>query len=365
MQERTPLALLIPILLVLVLILLSHTPSRAYLSPWTPNSPFEAALRGQTSNKGLSAALVLQPPADDPFAARRQAVTTGAMVPGALAMEAYNQSSVLVDATPDQHIRYYTRALEGGGRLAYFVVQLSERVHVEVLTADGAIPGSDARGDTIWVDGQQHLATVEEMARAPYAERARMVLMGAMALGFHGAARTSPEGTVVINGTAHHVNPRRATLCLSDAGAAVIGLFGEEALRHCDQAIGAGPVVLWNGKIANPDVATETDEFVPFNPLGEDFVQLDWRKKIYTGGYPKSVVGVGSRADGGSYLVLLVSEDITGIDLARQLKAMGCIDALGGDDDTSTQAVWQGAPLQTRRVRAVPNALAVYYRLDS
>jgi len=41
---------------------------------------------------------------------------------------------------------------------------------------------------------------------------------------------------------------------------------------------------------------------------------------------------------------------------------MGCSAALGGDDDTSTQAVWRGAVLQPRNVREVPDAVAVYVR---
>jgi hypothetical protein len=120
-------------------------------------------------------------------------------------------------------------------------------------------------------------------------------------------------------------------------------------------------VILWNGKIANPDVAAETDEFLPFNPLGEDFVQIDWRRKIYTGLYPKTAVCVGQR-DGGPFLVMAVSYGLGGVEQAGQLKAMGCAAALGGDDDTSTQAVWRGAPVRGGAAREVPDALAIYVR---
>ena len=91
-------------------------------------------------------------------------------------------------------------------------------------------------------------------------------------------------------------------------------------------------------------------------------LSLAWRRKIYTGPYPKSVVGVGTRADGGSYLVMLTSYGVAGVEVARQLKAMGCTEALGGDDDTSTQAVWRGTPVAGGNVRPVPDALAVYLR---
>jgi hypothetical protein len=53
---------------------------------------------------------------------------------------------------------------------------------------------------------------------------------------------------------------------------------------------------------------------------------------------------------------------MNGVELARQLKAMGCTDALGGDDDTSTQAVWRGQPTQPRAVRPVPDAIGVWWK---
>jgi len=176
--------------------------------------------------------------------------------------------------------------------------------------------------------------------------------------------RTSDEGTVVINGTIHRVNPGRAVLCLTRGGQAKIGLLDAAALGECEQAIGGGPVILWQGKIANPAVGTPTDAYLPFNPLGEDFVQLDWRKTVYNGGYPKTVIGVGAHPDGRAYLVMLISNGVKGIDLAEQLKGLGCTDALGGDDDSSTQAVWRGAPVQSHSPRTVPDALGVYLRTE-
>jgi hypothetical protein len=167
---------------------------------------------------------------------------------------------------------------------------------------------------------------------------------------------------VVINGTVHRVNAGRAALCVTSKGQASIGRFDANALQGCDQAIGAGPVILLRGKIANPAVEAETDEFVPFNPLGEDFIQLDWRKKVYNGRYPKTVIGVGRYANGRSYMVMMISKGVTGTDLAAQLKAMGCTEALGGDDDSSTQAIWRGAPVHSHSPREVPDAVAVYVR---
>jgi hypothetical protein len=206
------------------------------------------------------------------------------------------------------------------------------------------------------------LATVAQMAQAPYAARAGMRLLGAMAFGFHGDVRTSDEGSVVINGKLMRANPGRAVLCLTSAGQAKIGLFDTHALGECEQAIGGGPVILWHGKIANPAVSAETDSYLPFNPLSEDFVLLDWRKMIYSGGYPKSMIGVGTHPNGRAYLVMLISNGVSGLDLAEQLKALGCTDALGGDDDTSTQAVWRGAPVQSYIPRGVPDALGIYLR---
>lgn len=285
----------------------------------------------------------------------------GPSTPALDALESYNQASILQDSDPQQRVRFYRRDMPGGGALAYFVVSLDEQVHVEVVSADGATPGSDATGDTIWTDGQRHLAPVAEIANAPYAAREGMDLLGAMAFGFHGDARTSDEGTVVVNGTILRVNPGRATLCITKDRRARVGLFDRNALGECEQAAGAGPVILWKGKIANPDVAAETDTFVPFNPLNEDFVQIDWRRKIYSGLYPKTAVGVGTRP-GGDYLVMVVSFGVSGLDLAGELKAMGCTEALGGDDDTSTQATWRGAPVRDGAVQEVPDALSVYVR---
>lgn len=283
-------------------------------------------------------------------------------MPGFLALERYSQGSTLQESVADQRVRFYHRDVAGGGTIAYFVVMLDDLVHLEVINADGATPSSDATGDTIWTDGQKHLATLEDMVRAPYAARDKMTLLGAIDFGFHGDVRTSDEGSVVINGVVRRVNPGRASVCITSDGHAKIGLFDAAALQNCQQAIGAGPVVLWKGKIANTQVTTETDEFVPFNPLHEDFTQLDWRKKIYNGTYPKTVIGVGTRADGRSYLVMLVSYGVRGVDVARELREMGCTDALGGDDDTSTQAIWRGVPVRTNRVQKVPDALAIYLR---
>lgn len=283
------------------------------------------------------------------------------LVSGLEALETYNQQSTLQESVADGKLRFFHRSLPNGS-LAYFVVQLRDPIHIEVINADGATPGSDAQGDTIWTDGQQHLATVQEMVNAPYAQREGMSLIGAMAFGFHGDIRTSNEGSVVINGTIHRVNPWRSTLCITEAGYAAIGLFDEKQLGQCQQAIGGGPVILWQNKIVRTDIHEEAPDFLPFNPINEDFQELEWRKMIYDGSYPKTAIGVGSNPDGSSYLVMAVSYGIKGVDLAQQLKAMGCTVALGGDDDTSTQATWRGRPIRSNQVREVPDAIAIYVR---
>ena len=289
------------------------------------------------------------------------ATISGFAVPETVGLTDYNQASQLIDSAAGQQVSYYRRSLPSGGTLIYFVVRLGPQVHIEVINADGATPGSDAGGDTIWTDGQKHLATVTEMAQAAYAVRDGQAPLLAMAFGFHGDARTSDEGTVVINGTQHRVNPGRAALCITPEYTATIGLFSAEALRACEQANGAGPVILWQGKLANPTVSEPTEEFVPFNPLGEDFTQLEWRRKIFGGSYPKTAVGIGRQA-GQTFLVFATSYGMSGLELAGQLKAMGCSDALGGDDDTSTQAAWRGQQARPGQVREVPDALAVYMR---
>jgi hypothetical protein len=340
-----PRALLLALIAVLAIVFAFPWPTRPVISRWAGAQAMIASVPN----------LIGSAP-DAPATIVGQAVARPA------SLENYNQASQLVDSAPAQRVSYYRRELPGGGTLAYFVVPLSSDVHLEVVNADGATPGSDASGDTIWTDGQQHLATVAEIAQAPYAAREGKTLLGAMAFGFHGDVRTSDEGTVVINGKILRANPGRSALCITHAGRAEIGRFDAKALEQCEQAIGAGPVILWQGKIANPAVSAPNDEFLPFNPLGEDFVLLDWRRKIYSGSYPKSVIGVGADQNGAQYLIMATSYGVTGVDLAAQLKAMGCVAALGGDDDTSTQAVWRAVVVQPGNAREVPDAVAVYVR---
>ena len=344
-RSRRSFSWLLGVLVVLGLLLYIWPPQsgRPIISRWTSSLAAPPVAAAASSQQNVPTALVIQATPDPSL------------------IESYNQGSVLQDADPSGRVRFYRRDVAGGS-IAYFVVILDPQVHLEVINADGATPGSDASGDTIWTDGQKHLTTVAQMAQAAYAARADMELLGAMAFGFHGDLRTSDEGTVVINGKLLRANPGRAALCLTNDGHAKIGLFDARALGECEQAIGGGPVILWNGKIVNPTVSAETDAYLPFNPLGENFVQLDWRKQVYSGGYPKSIIGVGTHADGRAYLVMLISNGVSGIDLAEQLKALGCTDALGGDDDSSTQAVWRGAAVQSHSPRTVPDALGVYLR---
>jgi hypothetical protein len=305
------------------------------------------------------AELVAQPVAPPPPAA--QAAPVAPPAGGAEQLAAFNAGSTPVDSAGDGAVAYFRRAV-GGGELMYAVAQLEPRVHVRLINADDARPTSDATGDTMWADGGRHLQPVIAMATAPYAARPGEELLWAMAFGFHGDARTSNEGSVVIDGAVLRVNAGRGALCITADGRASIGKLGPEELARCDQAVGGGPVILWQGKIANPDVGAADGEFIPFNPLGEDFVQLDWRILVYRGDYPKTAVCVGDRADGRAFLVLVNSAGVGGVDMARAMRDMGCHTALGGDDDTSTQAVWRGQQLWSRPQRPVPDAIAVYLK---
>jgi hypothetical protein len=289
----------------------------------------------------------------------KAAPLTGAALPVVASLETFNAGSTLQESVASGAVRSFRRAMSGGD-LAYVVVRLGAGVRVGVINADGATPASDAAGDTVWADGQRHLVPVAQMAAAPYAARAGMQLVAAMAFGFHGDARTSDEGSVVIDGVTRRVNAGRSALCITPDQRATIGRFDAAALAGCAQAAGAGPVILWRGRVASLAADQPTDALLPFNPLGEDFVQLAWRKHIYAGTYPKTVIGVGELPGGAPFLVLATSQGITGEDLARALREMGCSDALGGDDDSSTQAVWRGRPVWDRPGRPVPDAVAVY-----
>lgn len=360
MPQRFPFPLLAVALVSLLVIVTSAAgrPDGAVLSTWGAALPAAigqapvARLAGEalpvpgTQQSAVDAAPPPAPPAPPAPAPAEQ-------------LAAFNAGSALHESAAGGRVEYYRRAV-GGGELIYAVARLDERVHVEVINADNAVPASDATGDTMWADGGRHLQPVVEMANAPFAARDGMELLWAMAFGFHGDLRTSNEGTVVINGTIHRVNAGRGALCITADSRAVIGKFNHEQLAGCRQAVGGGPVMLWDRKIANPDVGAPTDEYLPFNPLGEDFVQLDWRIKVYNGGYPKTAVCVGDQPDGRSFLVLANTNGVAGVDFARALRDMGCHSALGGDDDTSTQAVWRGQALWQRAQRPVPDAIAVY-----
>lgn len=331
------------LLVVAALVLLNRpTTNQPFLSNWNGLSGFGL------SDSGLSG----------DFSAH--AVQIDSQI-GITALQDYNQYSTLQESVADGRVEFYKRSFENGAQLHYFTVLLDEYTAIEVLNADGATPSSDAHGDTMWSDGKQHLATVHEMVNAPYALRPNMELLGAMAFGFHGSERTSNEGTVVINNQVLRVNPGRAALCVRGAYAR-IGLYSAEQVQQCEQAIGGGPVILWQGKVVSTAINQETEQYLPFNPLNEDFVQLDWRKHIYNGQYPKTAVAIGNREDGRSYLVMATSYGLTGIELAEQLQQMGCFVALGGDDDTSTQATWRGAATFNNNPRRVPDALSVYIR---
>lgn len=276
-------------------------------------------------------------------------------------LEAFNTASQLQDQAADGSVRLFRRQI-AGGELAYLVVRLDARTHLELINANGATPGSDADGDTIWLDGGQHRATVAELVQAPYALRDGLELVAGMAFSFHGEVRTSNEGSVVINQVVHRVNAGRAALCITPERTALIGLFSADDLTRCAQAFGGGPVILWEGRVASTAVRTPTVDQVPFNPLNEDFVQIDWRRTVYNGPHPKTAIGVGRATDGTTFLVLANSRGISGEALAQALRTMGCHTALGGDDNSSTQMTWRGTQLWPGRVRPMPDAIGVYVR---
>src|SRR5689334_18242654 len=137
-------ALLLAAVLILALIFAFPWPSRPVLSRWGGGQFALASVPNI-----IATAVAPEPPAG----------IVGLAAPQTLGLERYNQGSQLLDSEPGGDVQHYRRELPGG-TLSYFVVKLGPRVHVEVINADGATPGSDATGDTIWTDGQKHLATV-------------------------------------------------------------------------------------------------------------------------------------------------------------------------------------------------------------
>lgn len=341
----------LPLCLLLVALLAGCGSAPTVVSRWSPGAaPTEAI--------GLRA---VARPVLPPAAAERRA-RGFVSLPGDAALEAFIAASTLNDSAADGAVRFFTRPLPDGGRLDFVVVILTDAVRVGVITANGATLSSDPDGDTRWADGGRHLQTVQAMATAPHAARPNSELVAAMAFGFHGAERASDEGTVVVDGTLQRLNPWRSTLCIGPDRSATINFFDAHAIQQCEQAAGAGPVILWRGKVANPATSDETEEFLPYNPLGENFVQLAYRIETYQGARPKTAIGTGMLADGRFYLVLMNARDTTGLVMAQALRDLGCFDATGGDDGSSTQMVWRGQPVAGAVGREVPTAVAVYVR---
>ena len=306
------------------------------------------------------------PPADQPVnpglvGVARPAAQARVFItdPGDAALAAFTAASEARGDAAGGAVRHYSRGLPGGGRISYVVVELRDGVHMRVITADGATLISDATGDTMWADGQAHLATIVDMANAPYAQLTGRPPMAAMAFGFHGA-RTSDEGTVVIDGAIQHMNQWRSALCMGHDGVPTVGIYDQQGLSECVQAAGAGPVLIWRGKIATPDVGSATDTLLPYNPLGEDFQQIEYRVENYRGRRPKTALGVGVLSSGVFYLVLANATNSTGMEFAQALRELGCVDALGGDDGMSTQMAWLGQPVDGIIGREVPTAIGIY-----
>lgn len=334
-------------MIALVILLFSYSPAPPrVLSRWAPIAQALAAV-------AAPAQAMLS------ISAQTQPLVNSAT--GMTTFENYSVKSELIDSQADGQLRLYRRQLQQGS-LVYAMVMLGDNVFLETINADGAIPGSDATGDTIWLDGQQHRQPVSAMVSAAYAQRPNAQLIGAMAFGFHGDIRTSNEGTIVSEGKILRVNPGRAALCINAEGQAQIGLFNPTQLQQCQQAFGAGPVLMLAGKIVHPELQQETPGFLPFNPLQEDFAQIEWRRTVYAGRYPKTIICIGQQDKQRSYAVLLTAYDAYGIDIMQELRAMGCTAAIGGDDDSSTQLVWQGEMTVARPVRAVPDAIGIYIR---
>ena len=112
------------------------------------------------------------------------------------------------------------------------------------------------------------------------------------------------------------------------------------------------------------DISVALDDTIASDPPGHlpQIAYLDHRSTAADMASFFPGLDVGDLPGGRSFLVLATSSGVTGVDLARALRDMGCTAALGGDDDTSTQATWRGQPLWGNQPRAVPDAIGVYVR---
>jgi hypothetical protein len=321
------------------------------------NLPTQQPIDPSTSRRGLNPGgfqplnpieqLEEKPVQDAPQTISGQAVVIGTAVP------------TLIPAPPSPP----SRDSEGditlheqqvaGGKVFFAIAKLGQTVKVRNIQAGGFIPSSDGAGDTTWTDGGKHLQPVEQIASLESSQFNGRQPVFSMAFGYHGAERTSDEGTVRTDGVTFRTNPGRGVICVSNnQNRAAIGLFTDQQLSECDFAAGAGPIFLVDGQIAGKEIK--------LNPLNEDFVQWGWRRDMYQNSLPKTMICI-IKDQHNDKLVLMNSYGVMGVDLAVYLRdTLGCSYGIQGDDDGSTQAIWKGSNLFPRAVNAVPSAVSLY-----
>jgi hypothetical protein len=175
-----------------------------------------------------------------------------------------------MDRTSSGHVRLM-QSTEFEGTINAVIAQTNvSDVYIDLLTANNQTPTTTG-DDTAWSDNQQHMQSLFDMI-ANNPERHGLPILYGQTGDYWGDVHTSPEGTVVHEGQILRVNPNRAAFCLDGSGRPYIGKFNEQQLREmgCVTAFGAGPVILKDGKVANPQYNGESN-MIPWNPEDEGF----------------------------------------------------------------------------------------------
>jgi hypothetical protein len=151
-----------------------------------------------------------------------------------------------------------------------------------------------------------------------------------------------PTGDIVIAGQMVHFGGVGTGLCISPSNN--VYFVPRQKYRHVDwtgyeTVLCAGPRLLWDGQIC-------------VNPKAEGFRD---KRMIYSK-VPR--LGVGVTANG-KLLLVLVRKPCHLSDLARVMKALGCVDAVNVDQGASASLYYRGWYIM-RPKRPLTNILAVY-----
>jgi hypothetical protein len=285
-------------------------------------------------------------------------------------LESYNFQSVLLDQTPGGEIRLFSRDIgedTAGSEVLYVVVHLQGNVHPQILTANDAVPETAEDGDIRWAGNTYNLEPLDSIAQRN-AEREILtadgrVIRGRLITAFTGGyhqATGAPTETIIHQGRLYHKNDWRIIAAINYDGSVAVGTFQSGMIdpNKIYMAFGGGPLCLYPRDgvpvVAHTDYDPKMEEarrYGPWNPLSEDHGSLDTdgngqvdRIEFYNGNWPAIGVGVYRHADGSYSLIHAYGQNITQMQLMKELQLMGCTWGFPCDGDTKAQMVYRNGP---------------------